>query len=162
MSKKGISPVIAEVLLISIGVSAAVSAGVFLQGTIDRVEEGAESQLSREDKEKRSEIQTEYGFNQDGYLLLEIRNSKSRTLQVEEDDQKKWNLYVDGAPSEWNYTESAKQNDDKVLLNTGSTITINTTEAFPSSGNSIETEIAGPYGLSTSYICYSTGTSCES
>jgi len=163
MNKKGISPVIAEVLLIAIGVSAAVSAGVFLQGTLDDVQDNAENQLTQEEREDRSEIQIDYGYNgSQGYLLLDVSNTRSRTLKVEEDDNKNWNLYTEGTPSNWEYTDPSKKTQSEVLLSTGSTLTINTTEKFPSSGNSIESEITGPYGLSTSYICFSTNGECDS
>lgn len=160
---KGVSPVVAEVLLMGIAVSAAVSAGVFLQGTISDIQDGAEDQISQEDREESTSIGVDFGYNgTNGYLLMDVRNTGSYTIAVEEEDQKNWNMYIDNIPVEWNYTDGSDYlNQREVPLDPSSTITLNTTQKFPVTGESKEVEISGPYNLRTSFICFSENDGCE-
>jgi hypothetical protein len=71
-------------------------------------------------------------------------------------------MYIDGVPQDWEFvTGSPYQGDDEVFIDPQSAIRINTTEPFPASGNSIEVEFAGPYGVRASYVCFSEQGSCE-
>ena len=159
---KGVSPVVAEVLLVGIAVSGAVSAGVFLQGTLGDVQESAENRLQQEDRIESTSIDADFGYNgTNGYLIVDIRNTGSYTLAVEDDGQKNWNMYLEGVPEQWSYIDgSSYLTQDQVLLNPQSTVTINTTSKFPSSGNSKEVEFSGPYEIDTSYLCYSENGGC--
>jgi len=159
---KGVSPVVAEVLLVGIAVSGAVSAGVFLQGTLGDVQEGAENRLQQEDRIESTSIDADFGYNgTNGYFIVDIRNTGSYTLSVVDGGNKNWNMYLEGVPNSWSFMQgSSYVGENEVLLNPQSTITINTTSKFPSTGNSKEVEFSGPYEISTSYLCYSENGGC--
>ena len=158
---KGVSPVVAEVLLMGIAISAAISAGTFLQGTLGDVQENAEDQINLEERQESTSIGVDFGYNgSNGYLLMDVRNTGSYTLAVEENNRKNWNLYIDGIPSTWNYTDPDYIVNKSVSINPQSTITVNTTEIFPTSGNSLEARITGPYNIQTTLICFSEGGRC--
>jgi len=164
MRVKGVSPVIAEVLLMGIAITAAVSAGVFLQGTMDDTKGNVEDWISQEDREESSSIGIDFGYNStDGYLMVDVRNTGATSLSVEKDGTKNWNMYSDGKPVEWIYVDGSDYiSRDNVVVDPSSTITLNTTEEFPLSGQTVEIEVTGSYNTRSTYVCFSENGRCES
>jgi flagellin-like protein len=105
MNSKGVTPVIATVLLMTITVAATASAYTFMTGIQDDFMENTEDRLSSQEREAQSDINIETAYNSsDGYVLLSVRNTGSVTLEVEdENDNKAWDLYIEGRPNEWKH-----------------------------------------------------------
>lgn len=165
MKSKGISPVVATVLLLAIAIAAVSSAAVFLQGTMDGLQDSIGDWVDQEDKKESSSMVIEYAYNStsNGYLLVDVRNDGSRALSVEDDGNRKWDIYVNSKPGEWNYTKNSPYHgQDGVFISPSEQITLNTTEKFPSSGVTKEVEFTGPYGVRSSYVCLSQKGACES
>jgi len=149
---KGITPVVATVLLMLIAVSAVGSAAVFLDDTVENVQSGLEDEMSRQDAVESSDIRVDSAYRgADGFLLVDVQNTGSITLDIERDDVKLWNLYVDGAPEDWEYVNTA---GPEVSVNPNSLISFNTTTAYPSNGNSKEVSFNAQFESSDSYICF--------
>ena len=152
MSRKGVTPVIATALLIGIAVSTALSAMVFMEGTLSDVQGNVEDDVTERDRESDSEMSIDYGYEQGGYLLIDIRNTGSRALDLMDNDTKVLSVYMEGKPNDdWDYLS------DREVLGQDATVTINTSEAFPAPGNSTEVEIRGAYETQSSIICYNDG-----
>lgn len=159
---KGVSPVVAEVLLIGIAITAVSSAGIFLQGTISDLQDGAENWLLQEDTEESANIQIEAGFNQSGHLAVDLRNSGSVSIRIMDESSKPLNMYIDNKPAKWQFMSGSPYTAQKnVILDPTETIRINTTRKFPSPGQSTEVRFAGPYGARTTYVCFNEGGACE-
>ncbi|MFB6159403.1 MAG: hypothetical protein ABEJ95_07165 [Candidatus Nanohalobium sp.] len=163
MSSKGVSQVVATVLLLGISITAVSSAAIFISDLMDDMQGSVDDWLTQEDRQKSSEIGFDYGLNgTDGYLLLDLRNTGSRTLTVEEDGNKTLNMYLDGIPQDWDYVSgSGYGSQSKVLLDPGSVLRLNTTKSFPSTGSTVDVKLTGPYGVQANYICFSHDGRCQ-
>lgn len=152
MSSKGVTPVVATALLIGIAVSTALTASVFMEGTLSDVRDSFEDDISERDRESDSEMSIDYGYEQGGYLLVDVRNTGSIALPLRDNETKVLSVYLDGRPSDgWSYLS------DREVLGQDATVTINTTEAFPAPSNSTEVDIRGAYETQSSIICYNDG-----
>lgn len=158
MNSKGITPVIATVLLMTITVAATASAYTFMTGVQDDFMKNTENQLTDQERKSQSDINIETAYNStDGYLILSVRNTGSLTLEVEDDqDNKVWDLYIDGRPvgdgSGWDYRGSTKDS-----LAPQDTININTTKSFPAPDSDTLIRLTGPNSVADSKICYNSG-----
>lgn len=152
MSSKGVTPVVATALLIGIAVSTALTASVFMEGTLSDVRSGFEGELQDRNLEDQAEMSIEYGYMRGGYLLLDIRNTGSVALPMKDNDTRVLAVYMDGRPNEdWKFLS------DREVLGQDGTVTINTTEPFPDQGNYTEVEVTGSYETESTIICYSDG-----
>ncbi len=158
MSSKGITPVIATVLLIMISVGATASAFTFMNTIMDNQKDQLESQVEQEKMEQQTSFNIDYVYNgSDGYTLMSVRNSGQRAIQVEEDDDKLWTLFVDGGPNEWIYENTTYQSDEDVSIDVSQTITLNTSVMYPSRNDDLHIQLSGPYNSGDSYVCYNSG-----
>jgi flagellin-like protein len=149
---KGITPVVATVLLMLIAVSTIGSASVFLDDTVEGVRSGLEDEINRQDRVENSDIRIDSAYNStDGYLFVDVQNPGSVTLEVERNGTKLWNLYIDGKPQEWNYSDNSL--DDDVSVDPNDIISFNTTVSYPPEGASLEVGFNAPYESSDSHIC---------
>ena len=148
---KGVTPVVATVLLVFIAVTAVGSAAVFLEGTISGVQEGAEDQLEREERIDNSDLRIQSGFNNtDGDLNIVVRNTGSVTLPIRENGDDLFSIFVDNSPNNvWTVPEDE--------IDPNQIVTINLTESFPPVDSSKSVRISAPYETSDSYVCYNTG-----
>lgn len=148
---KGVTPVLATVLLLFITIAAVGSASVFLQSTVDEVQRGAESQLEREQLVRDSSIRILSGFRDvNGFLNVEVRNTGSINLQIEEDSEKVWSLYLDRRPvSNWSSAADVMSPNQVVVINTSS--------KYPNATDDKEVTINAPYETEDRYICYNQG-----
>lgn len=162
MSSKGITPVIATVLLILISVAATVSAFTFLTSIQEQAQRSWEQRFSDQELESKSGIGIEFMYNESTWLMMSVRNTGSITIPVkDENGERLWDMYIDGrpldgGPKSWSLTGS-KTDPKQVLLDSQETITINTTSKFPADGTDKSVEIAAPYSNSASDICYNSG-----
>ena len=153
---KGITPVVATVLLMLIAVAAVGSASVFLEGTITDLQDGLEDEMEEEEMIEASDIRVDRAYNgTGGYLLADVSNSGSVTLTIEDSGDKLWNLYINGAPVDWTYVNSSMGGN--VTINPNDVVSFNTTRAYPSSGSSVEFSFNAPYDSSDRYICFNEG-----
>lgn len=161
MNRKGITPVIASSLLILIAVSAVSAAAVFLRDTTGDITDNVNDRLSEQERIDGTSISIERGFNNsDSDISLRVRNTGQYVILVEDtdqgsDDQKNWNLYVDGRPQEFTY--SSMSDPDRVSLDSGETITIDTGADYPSPGSYKRLEIQGRYQTESGLICSNNG-----
>lgn len=161
MNSKGITPVIATVLLILVSVAATVSAFTFLTSIQDQAQRSWEEKFSEQELETKSDIGIEFMYNESTWLILNVRNTGSITVPVKEEKELLWDMYVDGQPvngdaSSWSLTEPQKS-DNTVRIDAQETIVANTTVKFPSEGEDVAVEINGPYSVSASSVCYNSG-----
>ncbi|MFP4038192.1 MAG: hypothetical protein ACLFTA_00210 [Candidatus Nanohaloarchaea archaeon] len=153
---KGITPVVATTLLMLIAVAAVGSASVFLEGTIDDLQTGLEDEMEHDEMVEASDIRVDRAYRgTNGYLMIDVENSGSVTLDIERDGTKLWNLYVEGRPQSWEYFDSSRGGDESI--DPGEIVGFNSTVSYPSSGDSVEFSFNAPYRSSDSYICYSEG-----
>ena len=150
---KGVTPVVATVLLIFIAVAAVGSAAVFLEGAVGGVQEGAESQLEREERIDNSDLRIQNGFNNtDGDLNVVVRNSDSVTLPINEDGDTLFSVFVNNRPNNaWTVTGGEDEIDPNQI------VTIDLNEPYPAVDSSKSVRINAPYETSDSYVCYNTG-----
>lgn len=160
MSSKGVTPIIATALLIGIAVSTALTASIFMQNSLDDVRSGFEDDLEDSEREDRAELSIEYGYNQGGYTLIDIRNTGSIALPLRDGGNATsvgdptLAIYLDGRPAEnWEYLADS----NKTVLSQDGRVSINTSEPFPVQGNYTQVEITGPYSVESSIICYNDG-----
>ena len=162
MNRKGVTPVIAVVLLMAISVAATGAAYTFITNAQENVADGFEEKWGQQQLEQKSDLNIEHIYkSSNNYAFLVIRNTGSvpQLIQGKQSGEtiKYWNLYIDGPPaSNWDYISSPGSNP--VTLSATDTITINSTMKFPSGGQK-EFRLVGRYGSEDSYICYSTGSS---
>lgn len=153
MSSKGVSPVVATALLIGIAVSTALTASVFMQGTLKDVKGNFQDDIKDRSLNDKSEMSIDYGYSRDGDLFLDLRNDGSIALPIKnEQGDKVLSVYVDGRPKENWVVPSGKETVAK-----GGKVTINTTASFPAQGNYTKVEITGAHGTESTIICYNDG-----
>lgn len=157
MSRKGVTPIVATVLLLSISVAAVASASVFLSDVVGDIKDNIEEQLGVQNKQQNSEIRIIYGYEgSNGNIWIDVRNEGSISLAVEENGNKLWNLYVGGRPVTWDYTPGGPSGPN-VVVNPQETIRIDTSEPFPAVGGSKTIQLNGQYGTSSSIVCDNIG-----
>lgn len=158
MSSKGVTPVIAVVLLITISVAATGTAYTFIINAQESAQESYEERFTQRQIEQRTDLGIEHIYNNSqGDALMIVRNTGTLTQIVEEDGQKFWTIYVDGTPvggdgKAWTYVQSSYNTANKVNLSPQDTMPINTTEPFPTSEDK-RYKIVGRYGSEDSVNC---------
>lgn len=167
MTSKGITPVIATVMLITISIAATGTAYTFIMNAQETAKDSYEDRFTQREIERKTDINLEHIYeDSNGDAILIIRNTGSLTQIVEEDDTKFWTLYVDGEPvgpsdsgTAWTYVQSSYNSDSNVELNPQATMAINSTTSFPVS-TQVEYKIVGKYGSQDTMFCgpSSTGT----
>ncbi|MFB6182644.1 MAG: archaellin/type IV pilin N-terminal domain-containing protein, partial [Candidatus Nanohaloarchaea archaeon] len=135
MSKKGITPVIATVLLIGISIAAIGTAATFLTDLIGDVKKGVKDKLSAREKREASEITIIYGYeSNNGNIAIDVTNEGSISLKVINKNNKKlWNIYANGQPVNWHIKNNPSP---PVIIDPRQTIRIIVETSFPSSSNS--------------------------
>lgn len=163
ISRKGVTPIVATVLLITISIAAAASAYTFIRNAQQETIEGFESDLNKEQRERKSDINAEYIYNgTNGHIIMNIRNTGSISIPVRDDNGvKQFSLYVNGAPHEtsnqgrgWNFVPEGSSID---VLDPSEILTLNTTVPFPERSESTSLKLVGPYEVSDSHVCYNSG-----
>ncbi|WP_217907068.1 hypothetical protein [Candidatus Nanohalobium constans] len=153
----------ATVLLVGIAIASVSSAAIVLQGTLTDIQGNVEDWIGQEDREESTKISVDYGYNQSDYLLVDLRNTGSSSIEIVEDGGTSLNMYLEGVPEDWSFVSgSPYESQSTVILDPSATLTLNTTEKFPVEGESVEVEFAGPYETSTTYICFNENGACES
>jgi len=159
-SRKGITPVVATVLLITISVAATATAYTFITGAVEDIGGNFEDDIREEEKRANSGMNIEYVYNStDGFTFLVLRNTGTIALPVNESGQKTVNMYVEGQPQDWKYVDRSQAPEESVILSPEETLTINSTSEYPPGGESILFKFTGPYETSDSHSCYNTGAS---
>lgn len=162
-SSKGITPVVATVLLMTISIAATASAYTFITGTQQQVAENFEEDLRQQELEQQSSLDIEYMYNSTGnFTWMTVRNTGSVPLEIRDEGTRILSLYADGVPVEsdagesgkgWRYTGSS----DPDILSPAETLTLNTTETFPARDSRKVFKVVGPYGTSDSRVCFNSG-----
>lgn len=163
MNSKGLSSVVGAVLLVTISVAAATSAWTFIDTITEQTQQNVQERVDQQSREANSELTAEIAYNgSNGYTIITLRNSGSITLALQDSDGSKTiDMYVDGRPLDgdlraWEFLEPES---GSVLLQPTESRPVNTTAKFPSSNEQYAIEFNGPYGTSTTYVCYNSGTS---
>jgi archaellum component FlaG (FlaF/FlaG flagellin family) len=162
-NRKGVTPVVATVLLISIGIAAVGSAGIFLQDLADQIMGNTEDEISQENRIENSEISIEYAFeNGDGDISVDVRNTGSTQLEIVDEGDRLWNIYIDGQPqNSWEFSDNSLNSEANVDLRPQEQIRLDTNSDYPSSGNAKRVQVSGVYETQSSIICnYSDNGSC--
>ncbi|WP_414838164.1 archaellin/type IV pilin N-terminal domain-containing protein [Candidatus Nanosalina sp. VS9-1] len=150
MNRKGVTPLVGTALLILIAVSAVTSAAVFIRDTTQQVSDSVNERISEDEMRENSGIDIEYAYNNsDGNISLVVRNTGRYTLTVEENNNKFWNLYSDGRPVGFTYSDGS---GGQKLIDPDATLTLQTQIEFPQ-GDYTSVNLEGTYGTSSSIIC---------
>jgi len=158
MSRKGVTPVIATVLLITISVAATASAYTFINTIQSDIQSHFEEDLTEEQRQQQSSFNIEYVYENDDYIFLSLRNTGTLELVMKDGDDYRLDLYTEQRPistDEWSFVSE----EDQVSLRSEQTTTINTSEAFPDEGDSVFLELYGPFQTSSTYVCHNSGSS---
>jgi len=155
MNSKGITPVVATVLLIGISIGATTTAYKFILGAQEEVQDSYEDRRERERLEDSTAIDIESVYNSSvgGWAILQIRNTGTRSMTIKDSGKKYWNVFVDGEPvgnsqgTGWKYVDTAQ---DK--LGSNEVISINTTRSFPES-SPVSYKTAARYGAEDTNRC---------
>lgn len=165
MKSKGVTPVIAVVLLMTIAVAATSTAYQIINNAQSDVQSSFEDSFSQEELQRQSELNIEAIYEgSDGNAYMTVRNTGSvKQLVQGSEGQKYWTVKVDNAPiggdnsgTDWDYVGDRS---GQVILSSSSTININTGEVFPSENEEKKFELIGRYGSSDTYFCENTGSS---
>lgn len=148
-TSKGITPVIATVLLITISVAATVSAFTFINNLQDQAKQNWKNRLDERKAETKSSIDIENAYNRSGDIALQVRNTGSIALNVNNETVK---FYVNGRPEkDWTvFSGSSPLRPQQIMR-------IELNESFPSPSNSKTVEVFAPYSTQDSYVCYNSG-----
>ncbi|MFB6213599.1 MAG: hypothetical protein ABEJ07_03500 [Candidatus Nanohaloarchaea archaeon] len=167
-SKKGITPVVATVLLITISIAATASAYTFVTSAQKDVANNIEDNLRQQERRQKSNINIEYVYESTGgFVFMNVRNTGSITIPVNRSGRKLFSLYADGRPVSsdagsngkgWKYTDMAQAPASQVLLDQSEVLSINTTVRFPAPDSRKSFKLVGPYRTSDSHVCFNSGT----
>lgn len=170
-SRKGITPVIATAILITISIAATGTAYTVLTDTQKEVQEGFEKDISDKKCKSQSDLNLEYVYNSTGgFIFTNLRNSGSISTPINESGRKILTFYADGTPVSsnvgsggkgWKYTDlDSRDLSEEQYLDPNEIITINTTVEFPpETGDSKkEIKVVGACEATDSHVCYNTGT----
>jgi len=159
-TRKGVTPVIATVLLITIAIGAVSSAAVFFSEVSDEITGGVEDQLSEEERIERTSISIENGFEDQGDLVIDVRNTGQETMPIREDNQDRWSFFIDDIPQErgtdWEYQGDIEDNED-YYVNPQESVRIEFSDQYPDDQESVIISISAPYESSTSTTCHNSG-----
>lgn len=150
MNRKGVTPVIATVLLIGIAVMATAGAYTTIQTVQESAAEQIQSDLDREAKEQQTEFNIEQVYNgTHGHMIINLRNTGSRSLEIFRNGDKTISLYIDGPPQDYEFTGSQPE-----FIEPDEMIEINTTEKFPEQSEQKYLTMSGPFDSSDSHTCF--------
>ncbi|MBC5792481.1 MAG: hypothetical protein H8Z69_00415 [Nanohaloarchaea archaeon] len=161
MNRKGLTPVIGAVLLLGISVAATGSAFVFLQSIQENVQQNSQDKVSEDRRQIQSSMNIENGYKgSQGHIIINVRNTGERSLEIQQPNgDRLWNIYIEGRPlsddsTSWEFLNSKS---GQVYIDPKNMIPINTTEPFPSNGNSKLVRITGTYETSDTMNCFNSG-----
>ncbi len=151
--RKGLTPVIAMVLLLMMAVAAAGLMYTFAFNLQTKAQTGVERTttqlLEKQQEQAQTRLSIDSVYNDGGNIAVVIRNVGSKTIT----DGTTIGLYIDGVK----YDVGADTCDN---LDPEDTCTVTTTAAFPGAGSKSVIRVVAPSGISTTYTCYSDGTRC--
>ncbi|MFB6204626.1 MAG: hypothetical protein ABEJ75_03195 [Candidatus Nanohaloarchaea archaeon] len=154
MNRKGVTPVVATVMLIAISMAAVASSAVFISDVGGDIRQSIAEQLGVQQKQQKSELTIIQGFRSqsNGNIYIVVKNEGSVSLMFKENGDKLWNLYIDSRPaSGWGVPGGSSAD---VLVNPGETITLDTGTNYPSTvGGSKTVEIRGQYKTVSAIVC---------
>jgi|GEM_PF-532383 len=162
MNRKGITPVIATVLLITISIGATASAYTFITTVQEDAQSSFEEEMRTAELEAQSNLNIEYAYeNSNGDMLITVRNTGSIPLIFQNEDQKNILMFIEFEPVNggegWEFEDSELQDQDLVEVNPQETVTLNTGTDFPEAeDDDLWIEVSGPYGTSSTHICHTT------
>ncbi|MFB6148009.1 MAG: hypothetical protein ABEJ66_03925, partial [Candidatus Nanohaloarchaea archaeon] len=108
-SSKGITPVVATVLLITISIAATASAYTFITNTQKEFTENMRQDLRQQERQSRADLNIEYVYNSShNFTFMAIRNSGSISLPINTSGMKQLSLYAEGKPVSSNVGDGGK------------------------------------------------------
>jgi len=163
-SSKGLTPVIATVLLMTISIAAAASAYTFITQAQKQAANNFEQNLNQQQLRDKSDLNIEYVYNSTGnFTIMTVRNTGSISLKILDDNgDKVWSLYSDGRPVSSGAGKNGKGwkffGNSVDIINPSEVVSINTTVTFPAAGDDKAFKLVGPYDTKDSHVCVNTGT----
>lgn len=149
MNRKGITPVIAIVLLLMMTVAAAGLAYSWIMSMQETAQAGISEDISARMETMRAGITIisvwQTGATPDTGISMAIKNSGSSTFQDAEIDD--FQVFVDGKPPT---TGGCLADSD---IGPGKTFTCTHDAAFPGSGESVTIRVSPTVGNAVSYVC---------
>ncbi len=140
--KKGVTPIIAIVLLLMLTVAAAGLAYVWVIQVQTETQESIGESVERQTQQLQARLTIDSVYKTGSNIAFVLRNAG--TYEYTTTDLGQFSFYVDGAVA----TGSCSG-----LTTSGSTCTVSTTNAFPTVGNSKLLKIVPPLGSEVTYTC---------
>lgn len=162
MNRKGVTPVIATVLLITIAIASVSTAAVFFSEIAEQITQNVEDDLSQQERVDRSQITIETGFEDNGDIILDIRNTGSIAMPVRGSNDDRWSIFLDSRPvdrenGEWDYYDTSIGNEEDYYIDPQETIRLRIIDEFPDSGGSVIIETNAPYESGSTILCDDSG-----
>ncbi len=144
MRKKGVTSIVATVLLLMITVAVAGAAYVWIMDMQDKLKVSTEENLVKENDRSGARLTIESGWNENGYISLSLKNSGTYTFG----DVSKFSVYVDGRP------EAGVTYSPTGALSPGGVTTVSLTNTqFVTVNNPKTIKITTDIGTDVSYRC---------
>lgn len=156
MKSKGVTPVVAVVLLMGIAIAATTTAYEVIINTQEDAQTGIEDDISQREVRRQSDTNIETIYNSGGKAYISVRNTGSVSQNIEnQNGNKQWTLTVDGRITNgWTIIGGTKE------ISPESTVNIETNVDFPSSGQEKRFKLVDRYGNEDTYFCQGGGDSC--
>lgn len=152
--RKGITPVIAIVLLLMMTVAAAGMAYVWIMSLQEQIQQTGQEGVDKTKKDASAALSIESGWNQGGNLYVALKNAGTYTFSTGE--VAAFTYYINGQPKATATTCTG--------LSAPSTICqINTAVSYPSVGSKVVVKVDAGFGNQAVYSCMNktaTDTSC--
>ena len=155
-NSKGVTPVVATTILITIAIAASFTAYTFIDSTIGGFQENVEDDLTEDQLERETSIDIDTAFDDNGDITMIIRNTGQHAVSFDS-----WQLYVDGQPSDLDLTDSSNWEESSQGLDPQITDELYTDVDFPEDTDDepVTLEIVGEF-VSASTVCVPGGSSC--
>lgn len=161
---KGLTPVIATVLLITISLAATGTAYQFIQNAQEAQRKSYYEDFNQRQVTQGTDMDIESIYESSGNTYIILRNTGRLRLLMDEDDEKSIEILVDGqlrqsgGEPDWSYASGDPNPGGSTFISPSESIVLQTDGGYyPSSGSQNEFKLVGRYGTTTYYTCYNDG-----
>jgi hypothetical protein len=159
-ARKGVTPVVATALLLTIAVGSVVSAGIFMDDTLEDMSGAFKDNVDEGTSKAEIDIDSAVKASDDpDDIMIVVRNTGDDPLDLEKGSGLTVIAGDEGQLSrsggEWSFEDGKPD-----IFTTGQTETLRIDNMYPGAGGSVEITINGPRGVEAGLICYGGGEEC--
>lgn len=161
---KGVTPVVATVLLITISIAATGTAYTFIQNAQQSAQEQYYEDLNRQQVEEGTNFDVESMYEAaSGNTTAVVRNTGRLRLMLDKNDNKQMDVLADGQlvnpQPGWEYDggDPNPTPGETTFLPPTETVTIEIYDQFPGSSSQKRFKLVGRYGTTSFYTCFNDG-----